>query len=171
MLKWAVGLLLGVLLGCTASKPAHREEVDAGESLQVHRPVRRGGSPGFRRPPALRTPRPAPGLPAEGMRRTADAQGVERTRQLYWKRLAEAKALYPDSAGYQNHHAVPLYLGGSSQGTTYRLPTAYHKAITQAFRLEWRYGQERPPSKQDLMNILIRVYEQYPIPQLVGIEP
>jgi len=84
--------------------------------------------------------------------------------------LAEAKVLYPHSEGYQNHHAVPLYLGGSRQGTTYRLPTAYHKAITQAFRLEWAYGRNRP-SSEELMVLMTRVYSKYPIPQLVGIEP
>ncbi len=28
MLRWAVGLVLGMLLGCTASKPALREEAE-----------------------------------------------------------------------------------------------------------------------------------------------
>ncbi|MFP2913733.1 hypothetical protein ACLESD_53880, partial [Pyxidicoccus sp. 3LFB2] len=74
------------------------------------------------------------------------------------------------SPGYENHHLIPRYLGGPKGGQTYRLPTAYHKAVTQAFRQEWRYGQAQP-SPQRLTDILVRVYSRYPIPQLVGITP
>jgi hypothetical protein len=95
---------------------------------------------------------------------------VEQARQLYWQRLAEAQARYPNSNGYQEHHAVPIYLGGAGDAPTYRLPTAYHKAITQAFRQRWPYGQRRP-DPQKRFEILMEVYAEYPIPQLIGIQP
>ncbi|MDC0711336.1 hypothetical protein POL68_22895 [Stigmatella sp. ncwal1] len=109
-------------------------------------------------------------MPGFWVQRAVDPKVLAQTRQLYWKRLGEAKALYPHSAGYQNHHVIPMYLGGLMQGTTYRLPTAYHKAITQAFRQEWRYGRSRP-NAEELMGLITRVYSKYPIPQLIGIEP
>ncbi len=95
---------------------------------------------------------------------------VLQARQLYQQRLKQAQAAYPNSPGYENHHLIPMYLGGPKNGQTYRLPTAYHKAITQAFRREWQYGQPRPDPQQ-LTDILVRVYAQYPIPQLIGITP
>jgi hypothetical protein len=101
-----------------------------------------------------------------------DPKVVEQTRLLYYQRLAEAQALYPNASGYQNHHVIPQYLGGPKNGTTYRLRTAYHQAITQAFRREWPYGQSAAkPSPEQLMKIMMKVYGKYPIPQLVGIEP
>lgn len=148
------------------------EEADGSEEIILaHRPVRRGPAPGVRRPPPLLSTRPPSGPAQYGVRRTVDQRVVEQTRQLYFQRLAEAQATYPNSSGYENHHVIPRYLGGTSQGTTCRLPTAYHKAITQEFRREWPYGQERQPTSHELMGILIRVYSKYPIPQLVGIEP
>ncbi|MFP2923902.1 hypothetical protein ACLESO_01545 [Pyxidicoccus sp. 3LG] len=71
----------------------------------------------------------------------------------------------------ENHHLIPMYLGRPPNGQTYRLSTAYHKAITQAFRGKWAYGQGRRPDPQKLQDIMIEVYAQYPIPQLIGIEP
>ncbi|MFP2913731.1 hypothetical protein ACLESD_53870 [Pyxidicoccus sp. 3LFB2] len=65
---------------------------------------------------------------------------------------------------------IPRYLGGPKNGQTYRLPTAYHKAVTQAFRRERSYGSGSP-TPQDLQKILVRVYSRYPIPQLIGITP
>jgi len=61
-------------------------------------------------------------------------------------------------------------LGGSSKRQAYRLPKAYHIAITQEFRRNWSYGQ-RPPSEHKRVEILLDVYSRYPIPQLIGIEP
>lgn len=108
--------------------------------------VRRGGARSVRQPPLLATPRPTPVQAHVRAQRTAN------------------------HAGYENHHLIPMYLGGAKTGQTYRLPTAYHKAITQAFRREWPYGR-RKPDQEALTNILVQVYAQYPIPQLIGITP
>lgn len=145
--------------------------VDPLEGAMATRPVRRapGGGP-FRRPPLL-NPRPTPLQVQVRARRTVDATVVVQARQLYLQRLKEAQATYPNSAGYENHHLIPMYLGGAKDGQTYRLPTAYHKAITRAFREEWQYGQGRRPDPQALTDILVRVYARYPVPQLIGISP
>jgi hypothetical protein len=95
---------------------------------------------------------------------------VRQARDLYYQRLAEARARYPNAEGYENHHFIPRYLGGTPDGTTYRLPKAYHYAVTQAFRRQWEHGQ-RTPTPEERVDILIRVYSRYPIPQLIGIEP
>lgn len=158
--------------------PAHcwEDAVEAGvpvadEPLLVRRPIRRGGGPGSRRPPPLLNPRPTPDQMGYWRRLPPNQRLVEQTRQLYFQRLAEAQARYPNSRGYEDHHAVPKYLGGAVRGQTYRLPKPYHLAITQEFRREWPYGQQRPPTPQELAGILMRVYSKYPIPQLVGIQP
>jgi hypothetical protein len=134
------------------------------------RGMRRGGRAAPSRQPPLLNPRPPPAQSQQWARRAADLRVVEQARKLYRERLAEAQARYPNSDGYEDHHFVPRYLGGANNGQKYRLPTAYHKAVTQAFREEWHYGQDRPDPRQ-LQDILIRVYSRYPIPQLVGIEP
>ncbi|WNG37976.1 hypothetical protein F0U61_33085 [Archangium violaceum] len=103
-------------------------------------------------------------------RRTADLEAVQAARKLYFQRLAEAQALYPNSQGYQDHHLVPVYLGGSKSGVTYRIPTAYHKLLTREFRKAWSYDK-RPPEPAELRDILLNLYSQYPIPQLIGVEP
>ncbi len=77
---------------------------------------------------------------------------------------------YPNSQGYQDHHLVPVYLGGPRSGVTYRIPTAYHKLLTREFRREWSYDRGEP-SPQELQTVLLKVYSQYPIPQLIGITP
>jgi hypothetical protein len=61
-------------------------------------------------------------------------------------------------------------MGGPKDGKTVRIPTAYHKAITQAFRKRWAYRQDMPDPKE-LQMILVEIYSQYPIPQHIGIEP
>ncbi len=51
---------------------------------------------------------------------------------------------------------------------------ANHEAITQAFRKEWSYSRSakgRKPDPPYLLGILTRVYSEYPIPQLIGINP
>ncbi|WP_143195470.1 hypothetical protein [Archangium sp. Cb G35] len=103
-------------------------------------------------------------------RRAADMEAVQTARKLYFQRLAEAQALYPNSQGYQDHHLVPVYLGGPKSGVTYRIPTAYHKLLTREFRKEWSYDRGEP-SAQRLQEILLKVYSQHPIPQLIGITP
>ncbi len=151
------------------------EWVDSPSSEEPHvegrRPARRrgGGEPGRRQPPLL-NPRPTPEQKQAQERRAADLAVVLQARQLYFQRLKEAQERYPNSAGYENHHFVPRYLKGPPDGKTFRIPTAYHKAITQEFRERWPYGQ-RPPNPEQLQDILVRVYSRYPIPQLVGIEP
>ncbi len=149
------------------------EWVDApsSDNVEGRRPSRRrgGGEPGRRQPPLL-NPRPTPEQRQVQERRAADLAVVLQARQLYFQRLKEAQEKYPNSVGYENHHFVPLYLGGPQNGTTFRIPTAYHKAMTQAFRGRWGYGREKP-SPQELQELLIRVYSSYPIPQLIGIEP
>jgi hypothetical protein len=148
------------------------EEAAAPEGIVLtHRPVRRGSGPGVRRRPPLLSPRPPQSLAQYGIRRTVDPKVVEQTRQLYYQRLAEAQARYPNATGRQNHHVIPKYLGGPADGATYPLVTAYHQAITAEFRREWGYGRNDRPAHEELMRILIRVYGKYPIPQLVGIEP
>lgn len=140
-------------------------------AVAVRPPVRRGGGArAVRQPPLLATPRPTPLHAHIRALRTANHAVVMQARQTYYQRLKEAQATYPNSPGYENHHLIPRYLGGAKNGQTYRLPTAYHKAITQAFRQERQYGQPRP-EPQELTRILERVYSRYPIPQLIGITP
>jgi len=153
-LVWGTGV--DRLKGAVASRP----------------PVRRGGGARATRPPPLLAPaRPTPLQSQLRAQRAANQALVLQARQAYSQRLKQAQATYPNSPGYENHHLIPLYLGGPKDGQTYRLPTAYHKAITRAFRQEWQYGQGVTPSPQQLTDILVRVYAQYPIPQLIGITP
>ncbi|MCY0997159.1 hypothetical protein OWM54_08380 [Myxococcus sp. MISCRS1] len=141
------------------------------EGAVAMRPVRRSAGTGPLRRPPLLNPRPSPAQAQARAQRNANLAVVLQARQLYQQRLKEAQATYPNSLGYENHHLIPMYLGGPANGQTYRLPTAYHKAITQAFRRKWEYGQGRRPEPQRLQDIMIEVYSQYPIPQLIGIEP
>jgi hypothetical protein len=153
-LVWGTGA--DYLQGAVASRP----------------PVRRGGGARATRPPPLLAPaRPTPLQSQLRAQRTANQAMVLQARQAYFQRLKQAQATYPNSPGYENHHLIPLYQGGPKDGQTYRLPTAYHKAITQAFRRKWEYGQGRRPDPQKLQDLMIEVYAQYPIPQLIGIEP
>lgn len=107
----------------------------------------------------------------DAQRRAADLAAVQAARDLYYQRLASARALYPNSQGYQDHHLIPVYLGGARTGKTYRIPTAYHKLLTRAFRKEWGYDKTRPPNPEERLAIMLKVYSQYPIPQLIGINP
>ena len=141
------------------------------EGAVATRPPRRGPGIGAVRRPPLLSPRPSPAQVQARAQRMANLAVVLQARQLYQQRLKEAQATYPNSPGYENHHLIPMYLGGPKNGQTYRLPTAYHKAITQAFRRAWKYGQGRRPEPHELQRVLIEVYSQYPIPQLIGITP
>lgn len=162
--------LPGAFLPAECWEPMPVEVPASAEVMPVGRPVRRGVGPGLRRQPPLLNPRPPPDPLRYWTRRPPDPRVVEQARRLYWQKLAEAQARYPNSGGYQEHHAVPIYLGGEGTGPTYRLPTAYHKAITQAFRQRWPYGQKKP-DPQKRFEILMEVYSEYPIPQLLGIQP
>jgi hypothetical protein len=104
-------------------------------------------------------------------RRAEDVIAVQLARTRYFEALQEAKARYPNHQGYQEHHFIPIYLGGLRNGVTYRLPSAYHQAITQEFRSKWSYGRENMPSPELRQQILLEVYSKYPIPQLIGITP
>ncbi|MCP3136461.1 hypothetical protein [Pyxidicoccus xibeiensis] len=142
------------------------------EGAVATRPPRRGGGARpVRQAPLLAPARPTPMQSQLRAQRAANQAVVLQARQTYYQRLKEAQAKYPNSAGYENHHFIPMYLGGTKNGQTYRLPTAYHKAVTQAFRREMEYGQAERPSPERLQKILVRVYSQYPIPQLIGITP
>jgi len=164
------GRLSGAFLPAEVIEGWFQEEaVAAGEIQLVGRGIRRAPGAGVRRPPLLNGRPPIDPL-RYWRQRPPDPQVVEQARQLYRQRLTEVQARYPDSQGYQYHHAVPIYMGGNAKGPTYRLPTAYHQAITQEFRREWPYGQE-PPRPLQLAEIMMRVYSKYPIPQLIGIEP
>jgi hypothetical protein len=163
--------VLGAFLPAEWWEEGAETEPSVGDIVLVRRPRPRGTGPGPRRQPPLLNPGPTPETLRYWTRRTVNPKVVEQTRRLYYQRLAEAQALYPNSSGYQNHHAVPIYLGGPRNGMTYRLLTPYHQAITQEFRRQWGYGREDKPNPQQLMDLLIRVYGKYPIPQLVGIEP
>jgi hypothetical protein len=151
------------------SAPARSPEGEQGE-LFSRRPPRRGGPGGPVRRPPLLSPRLTPQQRQESQRRTADLAAVQTARKLYFQRLAEAQSIYPNSQGYQDHHLVPVYLGGPKSGVTYRIPTAYHKLLTREFRREWSYDRGKPTS-QELQGILLKIYSQYPIPQLIGITP
>ncbi|HYO71830.1 MAG TPA: hypothetical protein VEU33_37710 [Archangium sp.] len=151
------------------SAPTRDLENEPGEFFS-RRPPRRGGPGGPVRPPPLLTPRLTPQQRQESQRRAADLAAVQTARKLYFQRLSEAQALYSNSQGYQDHHLVPVYLGGPKSGVTYRIPTAYHKLLTREFRREWSYDRGKPTS-QELQGILLKIYSQYPIPQLIGITP
>ncbi|WP_375771153.1 hypothetical protein NR798_09720 [Archangium gephyra] len=143
-----------------------------GELLNRRPPRRggRGGTTGSRLTPSL-NPRPTPQQRMENQRRAADLAAVQAARDLYQQRLADAQVAFPNSAGYQDHHLIPVYLGGPQTGVTYRIPTAYHKMITRAFRKEWGYDRPGYPKAERLQQILLTVYSQFPIPQLIGINP
>ncbi len=63
-------------------------------------------------PPPLLTSRPTPQQRLENQRRAAELAAVQAARDLYHQRLVDAQASYPNSSGYQDHHLIPVYLGG-----------------------------------------------------------
>jgi hypothetical protein len=106
----------------------------------------------------------------EAARRRTENAALEQTlRERYWRLKAEAEQRYPDKRGrYEEHHFFPVYLGGKADGVTYRVPAAYHQLITNAFREKRPYGLGKPPA-QEAQNIMLKVYSEFPIPQLIGI--
>jgi hypothetical protein len=149
------------------------ERVGEVETVMARRPIRRGGrgGAGGRSQPPLLNPRPTREEIAARRRRTEEHRLLQQARARYFEALAEARARYPNHHGHQEHHFIPIYLGGSSKGVTYRLESAYHQAITQAFRSQWGYNLRDKPSHARLQQILFDVYSKYPIPQLIGITP
>jgi len=141
------------------------------EPMMARRPPRPRGGPSGRPAPPLLNPRPTLQQREAMRRRSEDVIAVHLARTRYFEALQEAKARYPNHQGYQNHHLIPIYLGGPRNGVTYRLQSAYHQAITQEFRSRWSYGQDNPPAPEVRQQILLEVYFKYPIPQLIGITP
>lgn len=142
------------------------------EPVMTRRPLRRGGRGGLsvRTQPPLLNPRPTREEIAARLRQTAEYHLIQQARERYFQAVADARARYPNLQGYQEHHFIPMYLGGPRAGATYRLQSAYHQAMTQEFRRQWPYGQGQPPPER-LQQILTEVYSRYPIPQLIGISP
>ncbi len=107
----------------------------------------------------------------EALRQRRENAAVEQTlRERYWRLKEEAERLYPEKVGqYEEHHVWPRYLGGPADGQRYRVPAPYHQLITNAFRREWGYGRPKP-DEQRARDSMLRVYSEYPIPQLIGIE-
>jgi len=136
-----------------------------------HRPGGRGGGLAGRPQAPLLNPRPTREQLEARRRLNEELRAVHLARERYFQALREAQARYPKHHGYQDHHFIPIFLGGSPNGVTYRLPSSYHQAITQEFRRLWTYGQGRTPEPPELQRILLEVYSKYPIPQLIGITP
>lgn len=170
----AAGYRLDVVEFEDILEPAWSQDSGSGtDELLSRRPPRRGrlgGPPGSRLSPSL-NPRPTPQQRMENQRRAADLAAIQAARDLYYQRLADAQAAYPNSSGYQDHHLIPVYLGGLRTGVTYRIPTAYHKLITRTFQKEWGHERTDRPNPVELQTILLKVYSKYPIPQLIGINP
>jgi hypothetical protein len=149
-----------------------RESERTVEPVMARRPLRtrgRGGLGGRIQPPLL-NPRPTREEIAVRRRQAEEYRLVQQAQERYHQALAEARARYPNHQGYQEHHFIPIYLGGPKTGVTYQLQSAYHQAMTQEFRRQWGYGQGHPRPER-LQQILINVYSKYPIPQLIGISP
>jgi hypothetical protein len=104
------------------------------------------------------------------MRWRVENAAIEQTlRERYVRAKAEAEAKYPGKVGlYHWHHFWPRYLGGRADGPMFRVPADYHQLITNAFRMQYAYGQSKP-SAEHAQRIMMEVYAQYPIPQLIGI--
>jgi hypothetical protein len=151
-------------------EPGAENEVEPVMARRPTRPRGRGGLTGPPRPPLL-NPRPTREQREVMRRRAEDVVAVQLARTRYFEALQEAKARYPNHQGYQEHHFIPIYLGGPRNGVRYRLPSAYHQAITQEFRSKRAYGQRDRLSDELRQQILLEVYSKYPIPQLIGITP
>ncbi|WNG52085.1 hypothetical protein F0U60_54250 [Archangium minus] len=112
---------------------------------------------------------PTPEQREAARRRTENAALEQTLRAQYWRLKAEAERLYPDKVGrYEEHHFWPRYLGGRKNGPTYKLPAPYHQLITNAFREKHPYGRESP-NEARVKEIMMEVYSEFPIPQLIGI--
>jgi hypothetical protein len=112
---------------------------------------------------------PTPEQREAARRKRQNAADEQLLQERYWKWKTEAERLYPGKVGlYEQHHFWPRYLGGPPDGQTFRLPAPYHQLITNAFRRRWSYGNEKP-SEAQAKDIMLKVYSEYPIPQLIGI--
>ncbi len=187
--RWAV-LAAWLTVACSAPQVVSRSESgavasEAEDTLEMSRPpprmpgppVRaapgRGGRGGRGRQPRTSQPvfnaEPTPEQ-REAARRQAENAALEHTlRNRYLSLKAEAEQRYPDKRGqYEEHHFFPVYLGGPENGPTYRLPAAYHQLLTNAFRRLHPYGRPKP-QEWEAQSFMLKVYSEYPIPQLIGI--
>jgi hypothetical protein len=180
--QWAL-LVAWLVVACSAPQvvPPSDSGTDTAEEvdvLELGRPPPRLPGPG--RPPRGGRGRSRSREPVfnaeptpeqrEAARRQAENAALEQTlRDRYWRLKAEAEQRYPDKQGqYEQHHFFPMYLGGKENGTTYRVPAAYHQLITNAFRRLHPYGSPKPQA-WEAQSFMLKVYSEYPIPQLVGI--
>jgi RHS repeat-associated protein len=84
--------------------------------------------------------------------------------KTYPELVNDAKKRYPKKADkIENHHIIPIYLGGSPSGPTVPLNAAYHQDITNACRRLWPYDGLKP-GREKLIQILDDVYSKYPLP-------
>jgi hypothetical protein len=183
MRQWLVWVAAWLAVAC--STPRAVSTVDSGVGtpeeaavLEVGRPPPRLPGPGrsvrggrgrARSPGPVFNAEPTPEQ-REAARRRAESAALEQVqRDRYWRLKAEAEQRYPDKRGkYEEHHFFPVYLGGKENGPTYRLPAAYHQLLTNAFRQHWSYGRDKPPPEK-AQELMLKVYSDYPIPQLIGI--
>lgn len=189
-LAWLAAWLLA--LSCAAPAALSEREAREAEFAGEETEVLESGPPGPTRPPPRPPSRPGRGgrsrnrNPTEPRERVFNAEptpqqreaarlrrenaAIEQTlRERYWRLNAEAEKLYPNKVGqYEEHHFWPLYLGRPADGPRYRVPAPYHQLITNAFRREWNYGRGKP-NEQEAKKIMMKVYSEYPIPELIGI--
>jgi hypothetical protein len=71
--------------------------------------------------------------------------------------------------GLENHHIYPLYLGGDPKGWLSRIPTPYHRPITNEIRHAYPYGEKYPihdPKFQKQVKGTLRdILKKYPLPK------
>jgi hypothetical protein len=86
----------------------------------VFLPVERGGRGrlGERTQPPLLSSRPTREEIAARRRQAEEYWLVQQAREQYYQALAEARARYPNHQGHQEHHFIPIYLGGPRTGAT-----------------------------------------------------
>ncbi len=92
-------------------------------------------------------------------------KGAKEAGNLLDDLIKAAQKEFPNKAGnIEQHHVVPMYLGGDLRGPTVDLDAAYHQKITSEFRDLWPYGQGPQPSPEVLQTIMQKVYQQFPLP-------
>lgn len=184
---WLVLLAVWLLtLACAAPEALSSAGVREADALE-HRPPgpsrgppsrgpsrpERGGRRRNRNPLEPREPvfnaEPTPAQREAARRRTENAVLETALRDRYWRLKAEAERLYPDKVGrFEEHHFWPRYLGGPANGRTFKVSAPYHQLITNEFRRKWDYGQGAP-NREEAQRIMMEVYSEFPIPQLIGI--
>lgn len=93
-------------------------------------------------------------------------QNNNQRNKKYEEKKKELDEKYPKKKDkVEEHHVDPQYLGGPAKGKTVPLPGSYHQGITNEFRKEWAYGQNKIPTPEELERIKEKVYDKYPLPQ------